>query len=420
MKAAIVYDSGTHTTKKMKSWADVFVAYFQRGIKRNIVPRLGIEIEHFIVSHDTKTAVPYDGKNGVREILCRLMAHYPNATVLMEEDLLLGFLTEDFTVTLEPAGQIEISIVPTESIACIADIYADFCRILQKELSPHNYDLMTVGCQPVSCVDNLPLIPKMRYRLLDEHFAKTGDGGREMMRGTASLQVSVDYFSEDDFRRKIQAAYYYSPIFKILTDNSPTFEGKLLTGFLKRTDIWRRVDKVRVGIVPRIFKPDFNFGDYAVFIGSIPPIFLPTKAGYRFTGDKTTAELYADKMQDEKEIEHILSMAFPEVRLKTYLELRMADSVPMNLMLAYCALLKGLLYSEEGVVFAEDSIRQSKLMEDDILAAEDNLMAKGFEAEVYGQPVRRIAANMINIAEGNLPHEERNYLQIFNEMIFRR
>ena len=53
MKAAIVYDSGTHTTKKMKSWADVFVAYFQRGIKRNIVPRLGIEIEHFIVSHDT-------------------------------------------------------------------------------------------------------------------------------------------------------------------------------------------------------------------------------------------------------------------------------------------------------------------------------------------------------------------------------
>lgn len=68
MKAAIVYDSGTHTTKKMKSWADVFVAYFQRGIKRNIVPRLGIEIEHFIVSHDTKTAVPYDGKNGVREI----------------------------------------------------------------------------------------------------------------------------------------------------------------------------------------------------------------------------------------------------------------------------------------------------------------------------------------------------------------
>ena len=94
--------------------------------------------------------------------------------------------------------------------------------------------------------------------------------------------------------------------------------------------------------------------------------------------------------------------------------------MPMNLMLAYCALLKGLLYSEEGVVFAEDSIRQSKLMEDDILAAEDNLMAKGFEAEVYGQPVRRIAANMINIAEGNLPHEERNYLQIFNEMIFRR
>ncbi len=59
MKAAIVYDSGTHTTKKMKSWADVFVAYFQRGIKRNIVSRLGIEIEHFIVSHKRPHRIAY-------------------------------------------------------------------------------------------------------------------------------------------------------------------------------------------------------------------------------------------------------------------------------------------------------------------------------------------------------------------------
>ncbi|BAL84559.1 putative glutamate-cysteine ligase (plasmid) [Selenomonas ruminantium subsp. lactilytica TAM6421] len=400
----------------MKEWKKALVNHFRQGIKHNTLPRLGVELEHFIVCHDTKNAVSYYGEGGVREILLGLMSHYPHAIALEEADL-LGFSTDEFVITLEPASQLEISIFPMTSISRISLVYDDLCKNLNTELLPYGYEFMTVGCQPTSHVDDLPMIPKERYLLMDKYFVGTGNGGREMMRGTASLQVSIDYFSEDDFRRKIQAAYYYSPILKMLTDSSRTFEGKTLKSFLKRTDIWRRVDKARTGIVPNIFKVDYCFSDYADYIGTVPPIFVLEGKTYRYTGDRTTESLYEKKPMTEKALSHILSMAFPDVRLKNYLELRMADSVSSYLMLAYCALLKGLLYSDEGLSFAADGIRKNNLTEKDILVAEDNLMTKGYDAIVYGQPLRKIATNMLSIAEGILTQEERDFLHPFAERI---
>ena len=91
---------------------------------------------------------------------------------------------------------------------------------------------------------------------MDEHFKKTGTGGRQMMRGTASSQISVDYTSEEDFRRKLQAAYFYTPLFKLGTDRVKTFQGEPVGMRMKRTDIWNRTDPSRCGVLPGVFKPD--------------------------------------------------------------------------------------------------------------------------------------------------------------------
>ncbi len=42
----------------------------------------------------------------------------------------------------------------------------------------------------------------------------------------------------------------------------------------------------------------------------------------------------------EEEIEHMLSMVFPDVRLKNYIEIRMADSLPKEEAFAYTALIR--------------------------------------------------------------------------------
>lgn len=46
---------------KKNLWAMALMEHFRLGIKHVIVPRLGVEVEHFLVHHDTKAAVSYDG-----------------------------------------------------------------------------------------------------------------------------------------------------------------------------------------------------------------------------------------------------------------------------------------------------------------------------------------------------------------------
>ncbi len=402
--------------RKTAPWAEALTKHFRQGIKSVQASQLGVEIEHFILRRDTQEAVPYYGPGGVRDILESLMRLYPTAEALPGDNL-LGFTGPGFVISLEPAAQLEISIESLTSIDQIGGIYDGFIHSLEEVLSAIGCIAITAGCQPVTQVEDLKLIPKERYHLMDRHFSHTGDGGREMMRGTASVQVSIDYFSEEDFRRKIQAAYYYSPLFKLISNHASIFEGKPLTGFLKRTDIWNRVDASRCGIVPGVFAENFGFDGYANFLGHMPPIFLPEGNRMKETGFQTVAELFEMREPTEEELVHILSMAFPDVRLKNYLELRMADSMPKLYMLSYCALIKGVLYSSEGLNFAQDHIRGSQLSEQDIRLAEDDLTENGWAGIMYGRPVRDMAETMLAVAERGLSLEERSFLAPLEQVI---
>lgn len=400
----------------MDAWKSSLIRYFTEGIKQSGEPLLGVEIEHFILNRKDMTAVPYSGENGVRNILCKLMEQYPEAAVLQDDDF-FGFRVPDFIITLEPAAQLEISIRPEGSVREIERIYRGFFRNLCAVLADCGYTAVRAGCQPVSRVAELEMIPKRRYDLMNEYFRTSGTGGMEMMRGTASLQVSIDYRSEQDFRRKIQAAFYYAPLLKMLCDNSPSFQGQPLPTHLKRTDIWRRVDPARCGILPDVFSDSYGFENYADFLGAMPPIFLKQGRDILPTGNRTVADLFEGREMTEAEITHILSMAFPDIRLKQFLEIRFADSVPGPFIGAYCALIKGLLYADEGLAFAQDRIRRNQLSEIHVRQAEDALMAQGWSAPVYGHPATEMAHRLLNLARRNLPENERDCLDAFDAVI---
>ena len=280
-------------------------------------------------------------------------------------------------------------------------------------------DLVTQGYQPKSRVADLPLIPKERYRLMDAHFAGTGDGrgGRQMMRGTASTQISIDYSSEEDFRRKLQALAVLSPLLRLLCENTPVFEGAPYTGHLLRTDIWRRTDPVRCGYPPGIFRPDYGFADYAGWLLDVPLILMHRGDGTRDTGVMTAAEVYAGRDTDEEDLRHILSMVFPDVRLKRYLEIRFADAVSGERMLAYCALVKGIFYTEAGLTACEELLGRLTDPARELIACEDELMRAGWDGMLYGESVRDAAIRFIDLAGRNLEEEERAYLEGFEGVI---
>lgn len=397
-------------------WREELNQYFEKGAKKEHGHELGLEIEHFIVKSDTLEAVPYGGENGIRSVLGLLAKRYPEAVVIGKEDI-LGLETAEFTITLEPAAQLEISIAKSFSVRKIRSVYRSFRQELDKILEGFGYKALTVGCQSKTRVEDIALIPQERYRLMDRHFKDTGDGGIQMMRGTCSVQVSVDYYSEEDFRRKIQAAYYYMPMLKILTDHSDSFEGVRINGHLKRTDIWSRTDKTRYGIPAGIFEPGYGFDSYASFLGRMPLIYRERGEEAEPTGLCTVSQLYEGATPDEKEIRHILSMAFPDVRLKSYLEIRFADSMPEEYLTAYCALVKGLIYQEASLDHVQDMIKEGSLTENDVKTAEQSLMQKGWDGYVYGRPVRSAARDMLRLADMYLTDEEKRYADVFRNVI---
>ena len=140
--------------------------------------------------------------------------HFPHSYCV--EGWLLGLYNDDYSISLEPAGQLEISIAPRESLDAIRKIYQSFLHLLHPFLESRDCCLATFGYQPVSRVDQLPLIPKKRYEFMDHYFQTSGSCGRHMMRGTASTQVSIDYCSEEDFRSKYRAACLLMPALKLL------------------------------------------------------------------------------------------------------------------------------------------------------------------------------------------------------------
>ncbi len=389
---------------------DVVTEYIRSGIKSEKKKLIGMEAEHFILNKETGEALPYDGKISIKTILTRLLEKIPGSTPIYGEDL-LGLNADGYIITIEPAAQLEISIAAFEDIKKIEDVYLGFLDILNKIIGPMGCICLSVGTQPVSKVRELKLIPKERYRLMNAHFERVGNGGIEMMRGTCSLQASVDFFSEEDFRRKIQAVSIYMPIFKLFADNAPMFEGKKNEIKLKRTDIWNRTDSKRCGILPGVLNPDYGFSDYADFLLAMPPIFKETEAGDIPTGDLTVDEVYGGKSVSKEELTHIFSMAFPDIRVKHYLEIRGADAMPSKYAMAYCALVKALVYSEESLDFAQKLIKEKGLKVSDIKDAEYSLMKKGWNAVVYGENVKDLASALLDMGARHLSADETGYLE---------
>lgn len=339
------------------------ISYFQKGAKgSSSLGALGVEVEHFVVKAEDLAAVPYAGENGafgVRDVLAHLSAFYPEETRGLEGDL-IGLASPEASITLEPAAQLEISIAPFASIAEVVRVYQEFREHTDGFLAEHGCKLVAQGYHPSSKALDLPLIPKRRYRFMNDYFAAIGTHGERMMRASSSTQVSVDYLDEADAVRKMRVAQALAVVLASMTDNITRFEGEPPTAPLARLDLWRDVDNARCGSVPGLFEEGYGFAEYADWALRTCPIFVTRAAAddpdgpwLRSVAGQTAAEAYADAPMSEDDVEHLLSMFWPDVRLKRFVEIRPADSLPIDQVAGYTALIKGLFYSEASLTSVE-------------------------------------------------------------------
>jgi len=185
------------------------------------------------------------------------------------------------------------------------------------------------------------------------------------------------------------------------------FEGEVFPGRMVRTHIWNDVDPARSMVPAGALDGPFGFREYAEYIYDMPPVLL-VKNGEAFSvGTLTNAEYFADKAMTNEDIEHVVSMAFPDVRMKTYLEIRMADSLPIEGALAYMALLKGLFYDAENLAAIHDSV--AGVGNTDVAAAKAALMAQGGEGLIYGRQAAGWMDELIAMAAARLGPEDLAY-----------
>ncbi|MCL1884601.1 MAG: glutamate-cysteine ligase family protein [Defluviitaleaceae bacterium] len=360
--------------------------YFASGCKN--AQLLGVELEHFVVDKKSRESLPYI--NGVEKILRRLQPLFGEPVFL--EGHLIGVKGSSSEISLEPAAQLEISIHPASCVNEISDEYMKFIKIISPILDEMNCELFCTAYQPKSKAEELNLIPKKRYEYMNQHFKTTGILGINMMRGTAATQVSIDYEDEADFSKKFRVANIMGPIFSLIFDNSKTFEGEPFR--MIRTHIWNNVDPARSMVVKDALNGEFGFCEYAKYIYEMPPIFLPCGNETIFTGSKPSSEIFSDRPLTIEDIEHITSMAFPDVRLKNCIEIRMADSMPIAKTLEFTALLKAIFYDKTKL----DNLYSDTLniKNSDVAEAKSSLLKHGENAEVYGKPVKMWVERLIH------------------------
>nr|WP_282706964.1 glutamate-cysteine ligase family protein [Natroniella acetigena] len=332
-----------------------------------------------------------------------------------ENGHLVGLTSQQAKVSLEPGGQIEISSYPQGEIEKLKEIYSAFLEDLIPILDNKDYYLVTTGYQPKSKIDQIEWNPKQRYQIMSDYLETKGKCAHNMMKGTAALQVALDYEDEVDFINKFRVANALSPLFAILTDNAPVFEGEVYSQQTLRTYIWDNTDPARTGIIEEVFEEDFGYRKYAEYILTREPILLKTNDQCLTTGDKNCREIFKENEFGTQELEHILTMVFPDVRLKQFIEIRMTDSIPPDLSWAMVVLYKGLFYEQQNLE------RLSKLVAgfslEEVLAAREESMVDGLDAVLGNYKLIDLAAQLLEWAKRGLSSSEVDYLEPLAKII---
>ena len=326
------------------------VDFFSSGCKKKENWRVGTEHEKFAFNQSDLSPVNYQK---IFQIFNLLKEKFDWKEII-EDGKIVALKKNLSTITLEPGGQIELSGAPMRSLF-------DTC----KEVNSHQFELNTVskdlgvgymgmGCLPKWNLDQISLMPKQRYKIMYEYMKKVGRHGLDMMLRTCTIQANFDFESEKDMINKLRVSLSIQPAIIALYANSPFVSGKLTKFSSYRSWIWSQTDTDRCGILPFVFNNSFSFESYVDYLLDIPMYFVKRNNKYlNFSGlsfrDFMNGKLkgFEGEYPTLSDWDDHLTIAFPEVRLKKFIEVRGADGGPWSSVCALPAFWTGILYDKD-------------------------------------------------------------------------
>jgi len=384
--------------------------------------RLGTEHEKLVYRLADHRAPGWDEPNGIRDLLMSLTDY--GWRPVEEKGKVIALTGPDGSVSLEPAGQFELSGAPRTTLH---ETDAETRRHIEqvKALGERlGLGFLGLGMWPDKTRAELPRMPKGRYRIMLDHMPRVGTMGLDMMLRTCTVQVNLDYASEADMVKKFRTSLALQPLATALFANSPFLEGKP-SGYLSyRSHIWSDTDPHRTGMLPFVFEDGFGYERYADYALDVPMYFAyrdgtyVDAAGLSFRDflDGRLSVLPGERPTMDDWADH-LSTAFPEVRLKTFLEMRGADSGLTDQIVALPAFWVGLLYDDGALDAAWDLVKDWTLEERQTLR--DAVPAQGLDAALPGGGrLLDLAGRVLDVATAGLGARglgEEKYLEPLRE-----
>ena len=343
------------------------IDYFRAGCKDEDHLFVGLEWERFSLNAETGEPLPYHGPVSVFAILNGLIAEYGWTPEFEGENIIAlhrkradGHVQ---AISLEPGGQIELSGALHRDVAGVRRETEEFDRELTDIGDKVGVKFLAVGFIPDKKREDFHWVPKNRYQIMRDYMPKRGSLGLDMMLRTCTAQVNLDYTSEADMVDKMRVSAALQPLATALFANSRLVEGEESGYVSYRSHVWEDVDPDRTGVLSFIFDPDFGFARYAEYALSVPMYFVKRDGNYIDVAGRSFKDFMAGALPELpgetptiKDWEDHLSTLFPEVRLKKFLEMRGADSVPIDRVVGLADLWCGLLYDKASLERAKARI----------------------------------------------------------------
>jgi glutamate--cysteine ligase len=380
--------------------------YLEDGCKPPEDWRIGTEHEKFGYCKDSLLPLPYEGKRSIKAILNGLRDKF-GWTPVMEGGNIIGLTKDGANVSLEPGGALELSGGPLESVHLTCDDVNTHLHEVQTVADEIGAGFIGLGAAPIWTHEQMPLMPKGRYKLMNDYMDRVGTHGTQMMRRTCTVQVNLDFGSEADMVQKMRVALAIQPVATALFANSPFFEGKPNGHKSWRARIWRSLDDARTGMLPFVFEDGFGFERYVDYALDVPMYFVYRDGVYidalgQSFRDFLKGELPA--LPGEKPVmsdwaDHLTTI-FPEARLKQFIEMRGADGGPWRRLCALPAFWVGLTYDHNALDAVWDLAKGWDAETREALRVEASVA--GLQAEVGGINMHELAREVLKIADAGL------------------
>ena len=397
------------------------VEFLTSGIRPREQWRIGTEHEKFGFRTDDLRPPTFDGERGIEALLKGLTQFGWQPVV--EGGRVIALTRDQASVSLEPAGQLELSGAPLESLHQTCSETNNHLREVRTVAEPMGLGFLGMGFQPKWTRADMPWMPKGRYKIMREYMPKVGSLGLDMMTRTCTVQVNLDVGSEADMVKKFRVSLALQPIATALFADSPFTEGKP-NGYLSyRSHIWTDTDPHRTGLLDFVFEDGFGYERYVDYLLDVPMYFVYRDGRYIDASGQSFRDFLDGRLPAYPGERPMLrdwadhsTTAFPEVRLKKYLEMRGADSGPWNRICALPAFWVGLLYDDTALDAAWDLVKDFTLEERHALR--DGVTRHALKLPFRNGTVLDLARRALEISVHGLKRRERRNANGADETVF--